>query len=135
MSKSVLPEAKIQLCYWHLRKAARERLSKFKLTTTPYNVAQAHKEFSFIDITFRPSGTPDPNEHEGGMLLQPDETLDNMPVPTTQALQKYSSWRCDRYTHFVRSVTSANWPTFGKTGTEGAVLSDGDVQRVTIYLN
>lgn len=82
MSKSVWPEAKIQLCYWHLRKAVRERLSKSKLTTTPYKAARAHKEFSFIDVTFRPSGTSDPNEHEGGRLIQPDETQDDIPVPT-----------------------------------------------------
>ncbi|KAG0694190.1 hypothetical protein DFH29DRAFT_985319 [Suillus ampliporus] len=65
MSKSVWSEAKIQLCYWHLRKAR-----------------GAHMEFSFIDVTFRPSGTSDPDEHEGGMLLQPDEMPNEMPIPT-----------------------------------------------------
>lgn len=83
MSKSVWPMAKIQLCYWHLRKAVRERLSKSKLATTPYKVARAHKEFSFIDVAFKPSGTHDPNEHEGGLLLEPDEMPgDEIPVPS-----------------------------------------------------
>ncbi|KAG2139796.1 uncharacterized protein EDB93DRAFT_1241918 [Suillus bovinus] len=61
---------------------SKKRLSKSKLTTTPYKAARAHKEFSFIDVNFRPSGTSDPNEHEGGMLIQPDKTQDDTPVPT-----------------------------------------------------
>ena len=56
---------KIQLCWWHLRKAVRERLSKTKLTTTPYNVQRACHEAIFIDPTFTPPGTADPNEYEG----------------------------------------------------------------------
>src|ERR1700733_10471319 len=31
-------EAKLQLCWWHLREAVKERLKKVKLSTTPYNV-------------------------------------------------------------------------------------------------
>ena len=60
---------KIQLCWWHLRKAIRERLSKNKLTTTPYNVKRACLEAPFIDPKFTPIGSPDANEYEG---LPPD---------------------------------------------------------------
>ena len=60
--------AKIQLCWWHLRKAVRERLKKSKLSTTPYNVEHARLEFAFIDMAFIPHGRPDPSEYEGGML-------------------------------------------------------------------
>jgi hypothetical protein len=56
---------KIQLCWWHLRKAVRERLSKTKLTTTPYNVRQACCEVAVIDPAFTPPGAADPNEYEG----------------------------------------------------------------------
>lgn len=59
--------AKHQLCSWHLRRAVRERLSKSKLTTTPYRPMRAHEEFSFIDPTFTPPGQADPHEYEGGM--------------------------------------------------------------------
>lgn len=58
---------KIQLCWWHLRKAVRERLAKNKLSTTPYNAKHARAEFGFIDITFTPAGRADPHEYEGGI--------------------------------------------------------------------
>ena len=60
---------KIQLCWWHLRKAIRERLSKNKLTTTPYNVKCACLKARFINPNFTPIGSPDVNEYEG---LPPD---------------------------------------------------------------
>lgn len=73
MSKSVWPTANIQLCWWHLRKAIRERLAKSKLSTTPYKPARANHKFPFIDISFAPAGTADAGEFEGGVLLEPDE--------------------------------------------------------------
>jgi hypothetical protein len=59
--------AKVQLCWWHLRKAVRERLGKSKLTTSPYNVQRARQEYTFIDPTFIPSGNADVNKYEGGI--------------------------------------------------------------------
>ncbi|KAJ3529727.1 hypothetical protein NM688_g7813 [Phlebia brevispora] len=59
--------AKIQLCWWHLRRAVRTRLAKNKLSTTPYNPYRAHDEFPFIDIAFRPPDQGDPCEYEGGL--------------------------------------------------------------------
>ncbi|KAJ8579577.1 hypothetical protein M405DRAFT_870151 [Rhizopogon salebrosus TDB-379] len=83
MSKSVWPAAKIQLCWWHLHKAVRERLAKSKLSTTPYKPTRANREFTFIDPTFRPASTPDAGEFEGGILLEPDEVpADNKTVPS-----------------------------------------------------
>jgi hypothetical protein len=67
---------KIQLCWWHLRKAVRERLSKNKLSTTPYNVARACQEARFIDPTFVPDGNADPGESEGGMF---GESINQLP--------------------------------------------------------
>ncbi len=62
-------EAKINLCWWHLRQAVRTRLAKVKLSTTPYNVERATKEFSFISADFIPPGTRvDVNDYEGGIL-------------------------------------------------------------------
>jgi hypothetical protein len=60
-------DPKIQLCWWHLRKAVRERLAKAKLSTTPYNAQQAKDEFTFIDVGFMPRSRANPTEHEGGM--------------------------------------------------------------------
>ncbi|KAJ7886616.1 hypothetical protein B0H14DRAFT_3431182 [Mycena olivaceomarginata] len=55
MAKDVW-KAKIQLCWWHFRRAVR----------TPYNSQRAHAEFAFIDPLFKPLGRADPTEHEGG---------------------------------------------------------------------
>lgn len=67
MLRDVWISVKVQLCWWHLRKAVRERLSKSKLSTTPYNAKRARAEFAFIDVMFIPPGRADPNEYEGGM--------------------------------------------------------------------
>ncbi|KAJ7625689.1 hypothetical protein FB45DRAFT_979820 [Roridomyces roridus] len=58
--------AKISLCWWHLRRAVRTRLSSGKLATTPYDAARARAEFSFIDLDFIPRGQEDRGEYEGG---------------------------------------------------------------------
>lgn len=63
--------AKIQLCWWHLRRAVRTRLAKKKLATTPYNVTRACEEFTFINPLFVPYSPPDPDDYEGGL---PDES-------------------------------------------------------------
>ena len=58
-------DPKIQLCWWHLKKAVRERLKKKKLSTTPYNAADAHTGFPFIDPQFVSGGRSDARETEG----------------------------------------------------------------------
>ena len=68
-SQTVWPESKHQLCWWHLRKAIRERLGKAKLSTTPYNPSIAHSEFNFISLDFSPAGKSDPRESEDLDLL------------------------------------------------------------------
>jgi len=66
-------EAKINLCWWHLRRAVRTRLAKAKLSTTPYNVEQAMAEFGFISDDFLPYGKKtDAEDYEGGL---PDSEL------------------------------------------------------------
>ncbi|KAJ3718663.1 hypothetical protein DFJ43DRAFT_1042890 [Lentinula guzmanii] len=62
----VWPSARVQICYWHQRKAIKERIEKVKLSTTPYNANRAHAEFLFIDKNWVPPGHADPDEHEGG---------------------------------------------------------------------
>ena len=52
-------DPKVQLRWWHLRKAVREQLKNMKLSTTPYKPTQANAEFPFIDITFAPLGKAD----------------------------------------------------------------------------
>ena len=66
MLRSVWINSKIQLCWWHLRKAMCEQLAKGKLSTTPYDALQAQSEFPFIDITFTPKGGGDVMEYESG---------------------------------------------------------------------
>jgi hypothetical protein len=61
-------EAKINLCWWHLRRAVRTRLAKSKLATSPYNVNRAIAEFIFIKRDFIPPGTGvDIDDYEGGI--------------------------------------------------------------------
>ncbi|KAL0945140.1 hypothetical protein HGRIS_004293 [Hohenbuehelia grisea] len=72
MSRAVWPHAKIQICWWHLRRAVRSRLGNTKLSTTPYAPARAHAEFPFIDPEFRPTGAEDPQESEGDRLVDPE---------------------------------------------------------------
>ncbi|KAJ6552665.1 hypothetical protein DFH09DRAFT_925044 [Mycena vulgaris] len=59
--------AKISLCWWHLRRAVRTRLAIGKLATTPYDPGRAHAEFPFIDVAFIPTGQADREEYEGGV--------------------------------------------------------------------
>ncbi|KAF7354458.1 SWIM-type domain-containing protein [Mycena venus] len=59
--------AKISLCWWHLRRAVRTRLASSKLATTPYDAARAKAEFAFIDVRFVPLGQADGAEYEGGV--------------------------------------------------------------------
>ena len=70
-AQTVWPESKHQLCWWHLREALRRRLAKAKLSTTPYDAARAHAEFSFINIEFIPSSRPDKNEDEAAESTSP----------------------------------------------------------------
>jgi hypothetical protein len=66
-------EAKINLCWWHLRRAVRMRLAKTKLATSPYNLSRAMAEYSFIKPDFIPAETRvDINDYEGGI---PDDAL------------------------------------------------------------
>lgn len=64
--RAVWPEAKIQICYWHARKAHRERLGNNKLSTTPYSPGEANREFRFITPNFFPKADADPDDWEGG---------------------------------------------------------------------
>ena len=78
---------KIQLCWWHMQKVVRERLSKGKLATMPYNVSRAQAEFAFISLTFVPYGKPDTTEYEGGNLEDPKTDEAPKPNPNSIAIQ------------------------------------------------
>jgi len=81
-------DAKINLCWWHLRRAARTCLAKAKLSTSPYNLDRAMAEYSFIKPDFIPAGTRvDVDDYEGGV---PEDTLphlieDESPLAIVQA--------------------------------------------------
>lgn len=85
----VVWNAKISLCWWHLRRAVRTPLANGKLSTTPYNVARAHAEFSFIDPNFKPKGRADRSEYEGGEHADNDSCQD-IPTTTSQSLNMFS---------------------------------------------
>ncbi|EGN95258.1 hypothetical protein SERLA73DRAFT_162751 [Serpula lacrymans var. lacrymans S7.3] len=77
-------DAKIQLCWWHLRQAMQECLAKNKLATTPYNPQRAHAEFAFINTTFVPPRKADMTKYEGGA---PDVSqVNEAPCPTPNTI-------------------------------------------------
>ena len=77
-------EAKIDLCWWHLRRAVRTCLAKAKLSTSPYNLDQAMAEYDFIKPDFIPAGTGvDIDDYEGGTPGNERPPLvDGQPPPT-----------------------------------------------------
>jgi hypothetical protein len=77
--RAIWPRAKIQVCWWHLRKAIRERLGRNRLSTTPYVPKLAHEEFPFISLSFTPAGRPDYHDYEGGR----DSFADSLHVDQT----------------------------------------------------
>lgn len=52
--RSVFPRADHQLCYWHVLKAIKKRLSILRRQPAYYNVKEATDEFPWIDKTFLP---------------------------------------------------------------------------------
>lgn len=66
MSRTVWPQAKHQLCWWHLERAIRQRMAKSKLSTSPYIGQRVHSIFNFVDPTFSPTQQSDPSDIEGG---------------------------------------------------------------------
>lgn len=62
----IWPKAKVALCWWHMKRALRTRVTDPKLPTTPYLEDRAHAEFSLIDRPFLPLSKPDHTEYKGG---------------------------------------------------------------------
>ena len=91
-------DPKVQLCWWHLRKAIRERLKNMKLSTTPYKPTQANAEFPFIDITFAPLGKADATKTEEPIGSDDEELASNTrssPIPSLRAnsvLPTFEKW-------------------------------------------
>ena len=84
-ARNIWNDAKHQLCWWHLRKAIRERTAKSKLTTTPYNAKRANAAFDFIELLWRPRGKGDVNEREGEGIDEDDVPIISPPTTQSQA--------------------------------------------------
>ena len=83
-------EAKINLCWWHLRRSVRTRLAKAKLATSPYNVNWAMAEFTFIKPNFIPPGTGvHIDDYKGGIPDSELLPLDNAKAQATQSAAPY----------------------------------------------
>lgn len=59
------PDAKVQLCWWHLSRAVSQRMAKRSLRTSAYDAKAAHQEYDFIPTTFCPTSRPDRADDEG----------------------------------------------------------------------
>lgn len=99
-------EAKINLCWWHLRRAVRTRLAKAKLSTTPYNVERAMAEFGFISDDFLPYGKKtDAEDYEGGL---PDSELP--PLVDATVSPPESQPITQQTTPLIRPLTASTQP-------------------------
>jgi hypothetical protein len=72
-SLEVWPNAKIQLCFWHMRDAVTKRVRKAKISTTPYDLDRARQEYPFISKIFLPRGRGDASDGDDGHLDEPEE--------------------------------------------------------------
>lgn len=52
--RSVFPEAKHQLCFWHVLRAVKKRFAILRRMPGYYDVKAAHEEFHWISSTFIP---------------------------------------------------------------------------------
>jgi hypothetical protein len=68
--RQVWPEAKHQLCLWHVLRALKRRLSQNE-NPGPYNALEAHRAFHDIDPAFVPLGQMSAGKvRTGGLLSQ-----------------------------------------------------------------
>src|SRR5207237_2673811 len=51
-AKQTWPTTKIQLCYWHLRRAVKKRLADSSVNTNIYDAEYANREVNIVDINF-----------------------------------------------------------------------------------
>ena len=123
--------AKIQLCWWHLRKAVRERLSKKKLSTTPYNAQHARLEFTFIDLAFVPYGKADATEHEGGARDNP-QTVDEPPRPSPNALSIHLRIPSSIQQLLTNTASTSSTPVPHSLPTSEPILQPNTVGKLTI---
>ncbi|TCD62121.1 hypothetical protein EIP91_007458 [Steccherinum ochraceum] len=69
--RTVWPNSKHILCFWHGLRALKQRLSKPKERPGPYDPEAAHREFEFIDKSFVPLGQR--SEPEANVPPKPPE--------------------------------------------------------------
>jgi hypothetical protein len=62
---TVWPDAKVRICWWHLRRAVQQRMAKGALKTSAYNAEAVRHEFPFTLITFAPTRPVDHHDDEG----------------------------------------------------------------------
>ncbi|CAG8764527.1 15606_t:CDS:2, partial [Gigaspora rosea] len=111
--KTIWPDAYIQLCLWHLKRAIKRQLGlKKKPKKIRYLASTANAEFSFIDIDFYPKDTSqqptvqenfafddnESNNNEINNLIQPNIQLQNKKMPFTFCPPKY-------HNHIINLVT------------------------------
>jgi hypothetical protein len=90
--KATWATAKHQLCWWHVRRAIRQRLALTKMETSAYNPETANRVFGFIDKTWYPSSQPDPADNEGGCEdddIEATERIENVNVIPPIRLRPY----------------------------------------------
>ena len=63
------PNAKHQLCFWHCLRAIKTRLSILRRRPKFYDVLEAKKEFSFVDISFIPQRQEEDPETEVNNII------------------------------------------------------------------
>ncbi|EEB88766.1 hypothetical protein MPER_13221 [Moniliophthora perniciosa FA553] len=131
MVRQVWPEAKIQLCWWHLRRAVRERLGKSKLSTTPYQVQRAHQEFSFINPNFTPYCHGDRAEYEGGVE---DEAENIVPTVNPNSIKVKITLPATQTSSFPSTSTPKPSLRAGTTSAVPPITSQGNTTTLKIKI-
>jgi hypothetical protein len=82
-ARETWPDAKHQLCRWHLERAVGDRAKLRSLATTKYDAKKANSAYPFISLNFKPRVKSNPRDNEG------DDSISDEPPPAgTQPLAR-----------------------------------------------
>ncbi|CAG8773712.1 7160_t:CDS:1, partial [Ambispora leptoticha] len=95
-AQKVWPQARVQLCYWHIFHAIKKKLSSTGIIYPAYNAYEAHVTCTIIDPTWQPK----PRNQQVLSELSPTNLPDN---PSVVDLNKYKVFcRKDQREHIIQ---------------------------------
>lgn len=127
----VWPDAKIQICWWHLCRAVGERAANPSLKTTLYNPEAARQEYPFIDPSFRPYTPPNPKDNEeygysSNDDYRPSKYRKKKPTPSTQLPQSLPPQQISQLNPNALLIKIAIPASFNTSRTQPPITSAND---------